>query len=184
VQEDGTTGTGVADTIGAAVAVGDAVGVAVGAGVPVGAAVVVGEGVELGWGVALAVGAGTAVGVGVAATAVAKTNTADAAADVSVFLFPFAPLLPLPVLVWDEPVTTPPADAARTSCVPVPEAGTVNVARNEPLPPTLTEGIPAAEPSQVSWTVVWPKLEPETVTTVPAVPDAGESERVGVGSAA
>jgi hypothetical protein len=119
------------------------------------------------------------VGAGVAAT-VPKRNTAEAAAVVGGFLLP----LPFPLLVCEELVVVARTDAALTSCVPVVEAGTLNVALNEPFPPTVMDGMPAAEPSHVSCTVAWPKFEPETVTTVPASPDAGERLSAGLGAAA
>jgi hypothetical protein len=135
--------------------------------------------VAVGLGVAVAVVVG--LGASVAAVVVPKTNIAEAVAVVGALLLPPFPF-PLPVPVTDAVVVV--FAPARTSCVPPAETGTVNVARNDPLPVALTEGIPVAEPSHVSCTVAWPKFDPETVTRVPAVPEAGEIVSAGAVSAA
>jgi hypothetical protein len=68
---------------------------------------------------------------------------------------------------------------------PTTSLGIVTVTLKVPRPLTFAKGRPSGLLSQVSWTrVLGEKVDPVTVTEVPAGPEAGESEIVGVSSAA
>ena len=165
-----TTGVAVA----ARVARGVDVGTAVGCGVGVGALVPTGVGAAAG----AEAGEGTAVGFGVLLASEASVKTVEANVSPS-SMAPEALLFFVP--------TTAAAIVAAASTVwpPAAPAGTRSVTLSVPRPLIDAMGMPAADLSHVSWTCV---LEanpvPVTVTDVPAVPTAGESEILGAESVA